>query len=548
VSRIVILGGGPAGYEAALVGASLGAQVTVIDADGLGGACVLTDCVPSKTLIAVADAMTSAAASSSLGVRPWGDATPVQDASRDKQASPQPAPPRGLKAARSHSPRARGSRPSVGEANDRMGPGVPHPQVADGPRVDAAQVHARVKALAHAQSADIESRLRKEGVTVVRGHGRLAGPHAVEVDTGESFVGDVVLIATGARPRVLPTAVPDRERILDWRHLYDLDEIPEHLVVVGSGVTGAEFASAYRALGSAVTLVSSREHVLPGEDPDAARVVEEVFVRRGVDVLRTSRAAAVRRDGGGVVVDLTDGRRVFGSHALMAVGSLPRTGGLGLRDVGVRLSSSGHVEVDRMSRTSVPGVYAAGDCTGVRLLASVAAMQGRIAMWHALGEAVTPLRLGTVASNVFTDPEIATVGVTQRMKDSGAIVADVTTVPLGRNPRAKMLGITDGFVKLFCRPGSGSVLGGVVVAPRASELILPVTLAVEHGLTVGRLPTRFRSTRRCPAPSPRRPACCAPATCSPPSAKPSPPTVNVCRAERKVTGILVVTPSPRSRF
>jgi dihydrolipoamide dehydrogenase len=240
-----------------------------------------------------------------------------------------------------------------------------------------------------------------------------------------------------------------------------------------------------------VTLVSSRQRVLPGEDPDAAAVLEEVFARRGVEVLSSSRAAAVRRAGDGVVVELVDGRTVSGSHALMAVGSLPRTEGIGLREIGVRLSSGGHVDVDRMSRTSIPGVYAAGDCTGVLALASVAAMQGRIAMWHALGEAVAPLRLGTVASNIFTDPEIATVGVTQRMKDCGAIAAEVTTVPLGRNPRAKMLGIADGFVKMFCRPGSGSVLGGVVVAPRASELILPIALAVEHGLTVEQMAHTF---------------------------------------------------------
>jgi dihydrolipoamide dehydrogenase len=352
-------------------------------------------------------------------------------------------------------------------------------------------VYSRVRELALAQSTDIETRLRKENVDVVCARGRFAGPHAIETDTGESFTGDIVLIATGASPRVLPTAVPDGERILTWRQLYDTGELPEHLVVVGSGVTGAEFASAYRALGSAVTLVSSRQRVLPGEDPDAAAALEGVFARRGIDVLGSSRAAAVRRVGDGVVVELTDGRSVPGSHALMAVGSAPRTDGIGLQEIGVRMSPSRHIDVDRMSRTSIPGVYAAGDCTGVLPLASVAAMQGRIAMWHALGEAVRPLRLGTVASNIFTDPEIAAVGVTQQMKDSGVIAAEVTTVPLWRNPRAKMLGTTDGFVKLFCRPGSGSVLGGVVVAPRASELILPITLAVEHGLTVEQIAHTF---------------------------------------------------------
>lgn len=452
MSRIVILGGGPGGYEAALVAASLNASVTLIDSDGVGGACVLTDCVPSKTLIATSETMTSLAAAPSLGVGQ-----------------------RGAAAAESAS-------------WDETGPHLTPPDVLS---VEAERVYGRVRALAKAQSRDIEQRLEREKVEVVHASARMVGPQAIETEQGEFFVGDVVLIATGAAPRVLPSAVPDGERILTWQQLYDLPEIPEHLVVVGSGVTGAEFASAYRALGSAVTLVSSRERVLPGEDADAARVIEDVFVRRGIEVLNRSRAASVRRIGDGVLVELTDGRTVTGSHALMAVGSVPRTREIGLTEVGVRLGSGGHVVVDRMSRTSVPGVYAAGDCTGVLPLASVAAMQGRIAMWHALGEAVTPLRLGTVSSNIFTEPEIATVGVTQRMKDSGVVAVEEVTLPLARNPRAKMLGITDGFVKLFCRPGSGSVLGGVVVAPRASELILSISLAVANGLTAEQVAHTF---------------------------------------------------------
>ena len=175
----------------------------------------------------------------------------------------------------------------------------------------------------------------------------------------------------------------------------------------------------------------------------------------------------------------------------MTVGSVPNTAGLGLEEVGVRLTDGGFVEVDRVSRTSVPGVYAAGDCTGVLMLASVAAMQGRIAMWHALGEAVQPLRLRTVSANVFTDPQVASVGVTQKQVESGEVAASAVTLPLATNARAKMQGITDGFVKFFCRPGSGTVLGGVVVAPTASELIMPISLAVQHGLTADQIAHTF---------------------------------------------------------
>jgi dihydrolipoamide dehydrogenase len=444
MTRIVIIGGGPAGYEAALVAAQLGAQVTVIERDGMGGASVLTDCVPSKALIASAEAMTGVRDSAVLGV---------------------------------------------------------HGAELAGVGLDLSAVNHRVKGLAMAQSADIRSRLEAEGVRMVEGAGRLAddvpglAAHEVEIldrDGGvvDEIEGDVVLVATGADPRVLPGAEPDHERILDWRDVYDLDEMPEHLVVVGSGVTGAEFASGYLEAGVPVTLVSSRDRVLPGEDSDAAEVLQEVFQSRGGRIAQKGRAAAVRRTEKGVVVELTDGRTIEGSHALMTVGTVPNTGGLNLESHGVAVTESGHIVVDRVSRTSVPGIYAAGDVTGVFQLASVAAMQGRIAMWHALGEAVAPIRLKTVAANVFTHPEIATVGVQeQSLADDGDI--DVVRLPLATNARAKMSDLRDGFVKLFTRRSTGVVVGGVVVAPGASELVLPITLAVTKGLTAADLANTF---------------------------------------------------------
>jgi len=400
---------------------------------------VLTDCVPSKTLIATAELMTAAEGAGELGVR--------------------------LRAG------------------------------GEGPSVDLARVNARVKDLAVAQSADIVRRLEKERVRVVRGSGRLDGLQAVVVEggdaDGERLDVDVVLVATGAHPRVLDSAQPDGERILDWQQVYDLETLPERLVVVGSGVTGAEFASAYQALGSDVVLVSSRDRVLPSEDADAARVIEDVATRRGMSVLSRSRMAEVRRDGDGVRVELTDGSVVEGSHCLLALGSVPNTTGIGLEESGVDLDERGFVQVDRVSRTTGRGVYAAGDCTGVLMLASVAGMQGRIAMWHALGDAVSPLDLAEVSSNVFTAPEIATVGWTQRQVDDGEVDASVVVLELNGNARAKMQGVRDGFVKLFCRPGTGIVAGGVVVAPQASELIHAVAVAVACRLTVDQMAHAF---------------------------------------------------------
>ena len=430
--RVVILGGGPGGYEAALVAAQLGAEVTVVDSDGIGGSAVLTDCVPSKTLIATAELMTEVDSANELGVM-------------------------------------------IGQ---------------DGVHVDLARVNQRVLQLAADQSADITRRLDKEGVRVVQGRGRLDGP-AGSSSTTTSYDADAILIATGAAPRTLPSAQPDGERILTWEQVYDLDEVPTELIVVGSGVTGAEFASGYLALGIPVTLVSSRDRVLPGEDADASAVLEEVSKRRGMNVLSKSRMESVTRDGDTVTVTLTDGRTVQGSHCILALGSVPNTADLGLEEAGVILKDGGFVNVDRVSRTSARGVYSAGDCTGVLMLASVAAMQGRIAMWHFLGDAVHPLDLKKVSSNVFTAPEIATVGWSQQAIDDGEIQAESVMLPLSGNARAKMQGVHDGFVKLFCRPGTGIVVGGVVVGPRASELIHPVAIAVAESLTADQLAQTF---------------------------------------------------------
>jgi NAD(P)H dehydrogenase (quinone) len=445
VTRIVIIGGGPAGYEAAMVAATSHpdtTQVTVIDSDGIGGAAVLYDCVPSKTFIASTWLRTELRRAPRLGFD-----IDIDDA-----------------------------------------------------KISLPQIHARVKTLAAEQSADITAQLLGMGVRLVAGRGELCDStpglarHRIKATAADGTISeheaDVVLIATGASPRVLPSAQPDGERILTWRQLYDLEALPDHLIVVGSGVTGAEFVNAYTELGVPVTVVASQDRVLPYEDADAALVLEESFSERGVVLVKNARAASVTRvtrPKTGVLVTMTDGRTVEGSHALMTIGSVPNTSGLGLERVGIELGRGNYLTVDRVSRTSEAGIYAAGDCTGLLLLASVAAMQGRIAMYHALGEGVSPIRLRTVAATVFTRPEIAAVGVPQSMIDDGSVPARTIMLPLRTNARAKMSGLRQGFVKVFCRRSTGVVIGGVVVAPIASELILPIAVAVQNRITVNEL-------------------------------------------------------------
>lgn len=438
--RVVIIGGGPGGHEAARTAAQLDAEVILIEERGIGGNAVLTDVVPSKTLIATAEAAQRVAVAQNLGIEFSVDGTRVS----------------------------------------------PHVEV------DLKTLNRRLLELAKDQSQDMRQALLDDGVRIIDGRGYLDGNHHVIVEpssggASERIEAKTIIVAVGASPRELPEAKTDGERILNWKQLYNLDELPEHMIVVGSGVTGAEFASAYLQLGSRVTLVSSREKVLPGNDQDAAELIEKVFTDGGMQLLRNARAKRVTNTGDAVEVELSDGTVLTGSHCLMAVGATPNTGGLNLEEAGIVLNESGHVVVNKVARTSRANVYAIGDCSTSLPLASVSAMMGRTAVYHTLGDVASPTRLRNVASNVFTSPEIAQVGWSQSEIEAGMVRGEIAIIELDTNPRAKMQGLTEGFIKLFASVGSGTVIGGVVVAPRASDLIYPIAVAIENRLTVDQL-------------------------------------------------------------
>ena len=433
--HIVIIGGGPGGYEAALAGIQLGAQVTLIERQGVGGSAVLTDVVPSKALIATAEAASAVRQATELGIR---------FKSGGKSVTPEID-------------------------------------------IDFGAINQRLLDIAREQSRELSANLTSQGVRIINGSGRLDGNHhviATHADGEEERIeAKTIIVAVGAHPRTLPNAVPDGERILTWLDLYGLTELPEHMIVVGSGVTGAEFASAFSGLGCQVTLVSSRETVLPSEDRDAAALIETVFKKNGMQVLSKARAESAVNTGKGVEVHLADGRVIEGSHVLVAVGAIPNTAGLGLEEAGVELTESGHIAVNRVARTSRANVYAVGDCTNFLPLASVSAMQGRTAVFHTMGDVAAPTQLRNVAANVFTSPEIASVGWMEQDIKDGKVNGFVEKIDLNTNPRAKMQGLDFGFIKLICSTG-GTVIGGVVVGPKASELIYPIAIAIENRLTV----------------------------------------------------------------
>jgi len=439
--RIVIIGGGPGGYEAALVAAEADADVTVVSREGLGGNSVLWDCVPSKALIVSAESMGWMQTAHRLGVRLASGA-----------------------------------------------------DIAAGACVDMVAVMDRVRSLSENQSADIATKVEGAGVRIVEGAARLAGRDAVEVDTdGQTQVlpADVVLVATGSRPRVLPFSQPDGDRVFTSRELYDLKELPEQLIVVGSGATGAEYAQAFARFGSEVHLISSREQVLPGEDADAAAVIEESFERWGMTIHRRRRAVDMERGADWVRVKVAEDEWIEGTHALYCIGQVPASQRLGLEAAGVQLADNGALPVDGVSRTNVSTIYAAGDVTGGIMLASVAAMQGRNAMWHALGRAVAPLRRDAIAATIFTAPEVASIGLDPATAQERHIPVDSVTLTFAGNPRAKMNERTEGFVKVHAMKGSGTILGGSIVAERASDLISILSVAVQNRLTVSQVAHAF---------------------------------------------------------
>jgi NAD(P)H dehydrogenase (quinone) len=428
--RLAILGGGPAGYAAAATAAHMGAEVTLIEENQLGGNCTITDAIPSKTLLTTADSMLAVGRAESAGLD----------------------------------------------------------FVHGFPSVNLRRTLARARAVALHQSRGVRERMDGMAVRVLPGRGRLTGPNALvaTVEGRESTVEfDALLVCTGASPFVPPFARPDGHRVLTTRQVFDLREFPEHLVVLGAGPTGCEFADFFSRCGSRVTLVSARDQILPNDDPDLAEVLEEVFLRRGLDVIKGGRAAAIGTDDADHVrMELEDGRELACSHVLLCIGMRPNTRDLGLEAAGVRFGDRGTIPVDEFCATSVGHIYACGDVTGQVMLANTAALHGRTAALHAMGMPIDPVSYTGVAWCVFTRPEIAKAGLSEREARLDGRPVSVVKHLIRANPRAVMEGETDGMIKLLSDPGDGTILGGAMVGFRASEVITAVALAVHAKLSV----------------------------------------------------------------
>ncbi len=429
--RFVVIGGGPAGNTAATTAARLGADVTIIERDVLGGAAHLRDCIPSKAMIATGGAMDDLRRSAGMGLG------------------------------------------------------------AVEPSLDLAALRSRIAGIEDQLERSVSGLLASQGVRIVAGTGRLIGPHQVEVTRAaggapEVLEADTVVLSTGSRPRIPDFAPIDGERVLTTRDAYPPPALPEHLVVIGSGVTGVEFVHMFSAFGCEVTLIVSRQQVLPQKDPEVAAVLEDDFLRRGVRLLKGARAQGIDVTDEGVSVRCDDGRIAQGSHALLCIGSLPNSEELGLETAGVD-TDGGYVVVDHNCLSSAKGIYAAGDLSGKLPLSSVASMQGRKIAEHALGLHQGPHRhldYEKAASAIFTDPEIADVGLAEADAFASGRKVRVTKVPFSASAKALINDDPRGFVKIISDPATGVVIGGSIVGQHAAELISVLALAVTAGLKV----------------------------------------------------------------
>jgi NAD(P)H dehydrogenase (quinone) len=428
--RFVIIGGGPAGNTAATTAARLGAEVTLIERDLVGGAAHLHDCIPSKAMIATAGAMGMVDRVAGMGL-------------------------------------------TGGDAN-----------------LDLELLRERIQRIEKRLESNIVQLLQSQGVRMILGSGRLKGPHeiAVETDEGVSEIeADAILVSTGSRPRVPDWAPVDGVRILTTRDAYPPRELPEHLVVIGSGVTGVEFVHMFSSLGSRVTLIVSRQQVLPQKDPEVAAALEDELLHRGVQLYKGARAEGVDVTEASVAVRCNDGRVASGSHALLAVGSIPNSDGLGLDAAGVDVDAGGYVPINHHCVTNVPHIYAAGDLSGKLPLSSVAAMQGRKIAEHVMGlhtRVHRHLDYDKAASAIFTEPEIADVGLAEADAFAEGRKLRVTKVPFSASAKALINNETKGFVKILSDPATGVVLGGSIVGRQAAELISVIAVAVTNGLRV----------------------------------------------------------------
>jgi dihydrolipoyl dehydrogenase len=425
-SRVVVLGGGPAGDVAALRAAQLGAQVTLIERAELGGTCLNWGCIPTKALLSSADVLRKVRHAADFGI-------------------------------------------VVGE-----------------PKVDFARMMSRKDEIVLKQRRGVEAACKRKHVTVVRGHGTVEGDAVVVDAVAHPY--DFLIVATGTQPSGLPGIDMDHATVLTSDDVLQLERIPKRLLVLGGGVIGCEFASLFAALGSEITIVEMLPRILAPVDAKSTAYFQRLLEADGVRVLAGRRLDAVteyRADG--LTATLDDGTVLDGDALLVSIGRKAQTRGIGLEDAGVVIDERGHIKVDDFLRTANPKIYAVGDCIGGLQLAHKGSAEGHRAAENALGYEVMPMDWTVVPSCIYTHPEIAMVGLNADTAKEAGFAAKVGQARFVGSAKALSEGEGEGFAQIVADAKTGRILGATIIGVHAVELIHEVCVAMSDALTMDEL-------------------------------------------------------------
>ena len=427
MNRVAILGGGPAGYVGAIRARQLGAEVTLVEMDALGGTCLNRGCVPSKVFLRCAEAARMARQLDQFGVE------------------------------------------------------------AEFKAINWPQVIRRKTQVVGQLVKGVEYLMKQNGIKVVRGKGRLAEPHVIAVETEgkeETVTADRVVLATGSVPARLPLPGLDLPGVLTSDEMLDIDHIPQSLAIIGGGVIGVEFAEVFSAMGSKVTIIEMLPRIIPLEDEEMSAELARAFRRRKIDVFADARVSAVAERDGKHVVQFAQGgeeREVEAELVLSAVGRGPATEGLGFAEAGLEMERR-TIKVNGRMETNVAGVYACGDAIGGVLLAHVGSAEGKVAVANATG-GEAEMDYSAIPSAIYTHPEVGSTGLTEAQAREQGLDVKVGKFYFRAAAKAVADGEREGLAKIVADGATGKIIGGHIIGPHATDLIHEVVLALKTGAT-----------------------------------------------------------------
>lgn len=430
---VVVIGGGPGGYAAALYGASAGLNIALIEQNKVGGTCLHVGCIPAKELLETASVYRHVTGAKEFGIDPGGTAT-----------------------------------------------------------VDLAVTQVRKQKVVDGLWKGLETLIKGRKITIVDGHGRLGANRTVTVSGGTSgdveLTGDAVIIASGSLPRTIPGFDIDGDLVMTSDEVLSLDTLPESVAVIGGGAIGCEFASVFADLGSTVTILEALPKILPGVDADAAKVVERSFKKRKIDIQTGVKVNGHTPRDGGTTIDLGDSKTLDVDKVVVSVGRRPNTDDVGLDGTAVKLDERGFVDVDEFCRTGEEGVWAVGDCIATPALAHVGFAEAIVAITDILGEPAIPVDYRNVPWAIYCHPEVAFAGHSEESAKEAGFDVVASKHRFTANSRAQIIGETEGLVKVIAEKGAdgkaGRILGVHMVGPWVTEQLSGGYLAVNWEATV----------------------------------------------------------------